>query len=794
MGDMQGAPEGVFMSYKRARATFSLLAFVAGAGAALWAAPTTAKAQEAREGEGGEPETVVVTGRRASEAAVAIGLDETSNTIAITREALLSAPSGVSGLKMLETLPGFNVQANDALGLYEFGNSVTIRAFNFRQIGFVLDGAPMGRSDQFGGSPIFRYVENENLARVTASQGAGDVTLPSYASLGPIVRYSTIDPTLEPGASATFSAGNDNLRRGFVRLETGEHGGLSGYLSVSDFSADLWRGPGDINRDHVEAKIRYRSDTGFAGTLGLTHNDYFDYDAPAISKAQYAGTAGDVFGRSGRKFAYLETVPDLAPTTPGVRYSNANYNQYFKQAINSRTDTLYHLSAEAPLGAALRLEGTLYYEEKEGYGVSPEAYATSLSSYNAQRNSVSGLTAPRGLQYGLSTVEGEREGAVVRGVADIAGHRITAGFWVETDDYHRTQARYNQADGSPDGQPLLNEPVHFQRDFVSTRETTQLFLQDKIALFDDRLTLELGVKALLIDYAISGYRNAADYNNRRQPSLSDSWEDGFLPNVGLVWDMTGTEQIFASYAENMALPQGADDVYSAASPTVTGVEAEKSTNVELGLRTNRATFNAAFAVYRTTFDNRLQSFASLVPGSTTSETFFQNVGEVIAYGGELSGVWKPDFLGRYAYFNANVSYNISEFQDNYTTSTATTSTLVSIAGNSVPDSPEWLLQGGVTVEPLSWLVANVSVRHMSKRFTNFVNTETLDAYSVVNAYVDLGDGFQYGPLENVRLRLNVDNVFDEDYLGTITAATTGLATQLRPGPARTFQVSLTTVF
>src|SRR2546430_14154835 len=105
---------------------------------------------------------------RITDPAVAIGTDRTRNTISITREALLAAPAEISALKMLESLPGFNVQTSDALGLYEFGNSVSVRAFNYQQIGFILDGVPLGRSDHFGGSPIYRYVDNENLARVTA--------------------------------------------------------------------------------------------------------------------------------------------------------------------------------------------------------------------------------------------------------------------------------------------------------------------------------------------------------------------------------------------------------------------------------------------------------------------------------------------------------------------------------------------------------------------------------------------------------------------------------------------------
>lgn len=745
-----------------------------------------AQEQETQVGE------IVVTGRRVSDATVAIGTDQTSNTISITRDALLSAPAGISGLKMLEGLPGFNVQANDALGLYEFGNSVSVRAFNFQQIGFVLDGAPMGRSDQFGGSPIFRYVENENLARVTASQGAGDVTLPSYASLGPIVEYVTVDPADVFGVTTTLSAGSDDLRRGFIRIDSGTVGGFSSYASFSDFSADLWRGPGDINRQHAEGKLRYEAGNGAEATLAVVWNDYFDYDAPAITRAQYNGVAGDAFGRSGRDFAYLGTVPVLAQTTPGVVYSNALYNQYFKQAINSRTDTLYRLSGVLPIGESLRLEATAYYEDKEGFGVSPEAYATSLTSYNNQRLIVAGLAAPRGLQYGLSTVEGERSGVVARAIWDLGPHRITGGVWVETDDYHRTQARYNQVDGSPDGAPLLDQPVHLQRDFVSTRKTRQLFLQDVISLLDDRLKIELGVKALDIDYEISGYRNPADYINRRQPTLTDNWSDSFLPNVGVVWNVSATEQLFASYAENLALPRGADDVFALASPTARTPEAELSENWEVGLRTNRPSFNAALALYRTVFDNRLQSFALNVPGSATTETFFQNVGSVEATGAEFTGVWKPDWLEDRAYFNLNASYNQVEFQDNVAGFLAGGGALV-ISGNTVPDSPELIVQGGVTIEPTSWIVANISARYIGERFSNFTNTERVADYTLVNAYIDFGGDWSFGPAQGVKLRFNVDNLLDEDYLGTISPTVNTLAT-FRPGPPRTVQASLTASF
>ena len=63
----------------------------------------------AQEGDGIDEqatmEAVVVNGRRVSTVDLAIGVGEATNTVAVTREELLSAPSGISGLKMLETLP-----------------------------------------------------------------------------------------------------------------------------------------------------------------------------------------------------------------------------------------------------------------------------------------------------------------------------------------------------------------------------------------------------------------------------------------------------------------------------------------------------------------------------------------------------------------------------------------------------------------------------------------------------------------------------------------------------------------
>lgn len=117
---------------------------------------------------------------------------------------------------------------------------------------------------------------------------------------------------------------------------------------------------------------------------------------------------------------------------------------------------------------------------------------------------------------------------------------------------------------------------------------------------------------------------------------------------------------------------------------------------------------------------------------------------------------------------------------------------MAIAGKIVPDFPEWVFQGGVTFEPTDWALFNISARHISQRYTNFINTESVDGYTVWNAYLDVGE-LGAGALSRLKFRLNVDNIFDEDYLGTITPTTTGLAT-FRPGPPRSVQLTLTAEF
>ena len=756
-------------------------------------------------------ETMTVTGRRVSDAFLAVGVDQTSNTISVTRDALLSAPSGVSGLKALEGLPGFNVQTDGALGLYEFGNSLTVRAFNFEQVGFLLDGIPMGRPDAFGGSPIFRYVDNENLQQVQASPGAGDVSLASATSLGPIVEYFTTEPSDEFSALMSISFGDDNLRRSFMKIETGDINGFSGYVSRSKTDSDLWRGPGTIDREHIEAKAQYEFDEDTYIKAQMVYNDFFDYDSPSMSRSTYE--------REGRFFSYLGTVPDLG-VGDDVQFQNSGYTRYFIDRINIREDLLLGLTFGTDVIPGLDFTLTTYFEDKDGFGVSPDSYSNTNNNYIKQASAnIEGvfgtpLTAPRGVQYGLSTVGGERFGVTTGFEWEMGDHVVEFGAWYEGEAYNRTQLRLNKEGGNPAGAVIEPwEVAYYRRDYRTTRDFVQYYLKDTVKLMDDRLTIEAGFKGLSLDYQLTGFRDFDDYsipNPAFDGALADNplidangdprelpgygrqainaeFNDLFLPMVGGVFSLTDSEQLFASFSQNMSLPREADALYDNVNTVIIpDIASEKSTNYEFGVRTNRPEWNAALAFYYVKFKDRIEVAGAPLPGSPGGiESFAQNVGEVEAYGIEFTGNYKPSFLNDYAYLTSNVTYNVAEFQDDFND--------LGLPGNSLPDAPQWLATVGVTVEPTPWAVANITARYTGERFADFINTQTMEAYTVFDAYLDLGDIGGVGPIENIRARMNVTNFTDEDTLSFTFTTVSGTAFY-RPLAPRTFQFTLTGEF
>jgi iron complex outermembrane recepter protein len=259
--------------------------------------------------------------------------------------------------------------------------------------------------------------------------------------------------------------------------------------------------------------------------------------------------------------------------------------------------------------------------------------------------------------------------------------------------------------------------------------------------------------------------------------------DDVLPNVGFVYRPAEDHQIFLSYAEGLSAPR-TDDLYGGNTVAeVHRVEPETSQAYDLGYRYQTSNLLAGVTVWYNQFQNRI--IRSVDPDDPTF-AIARNVGEVDLWGAELQVGFQPtEALTLYA----SAAYSDSELQNNLPGTTVG-------AGNVLPGQADWTFAARAEYE-IGPFTFGLQGKHVGERFANDANTEVAPDYNVVDfdARWDLGDMLRN---ERTYLQLNVTNLFDENYLGTISPGTVvagGFPSALYSlGAPRTVTLTLRTQF
>ncbi|MFZ4607325.1 MAG: TonB-dependent receptor plug domain-containing protein, partial [Caulobacter sp.] len=84
------------------------------------------------------------TGAAEVEALVVYGQGQSRQVQTVNDTQIAEAVAGVSPLKVVDRLPGVTFQSADAFGSYEWSTRISIRGFNQNQLGFTVDGMPLG--------------------------------------------------------------------------------------------------------------------------------------------------------------------------------------------------------------------------------------------------------------------------------------------------------------------------------------------------------------------------------------------------------------------------------------------------------------------------------------------------------------------------------------------------------------------------------------------------------------------------------------------------------------------------
>jgi iron complex outermembrane receptor protein len=203
-----------------------------------------------------EEEAIVVTGTRNADVN-GVTVPNTAKTQAVLNQEFIGRQSaGQSILNTVNLVPGVNFTSSDAYG--SSGGNIRIRGFDGNRISLTFDGVPLNDSGNYA---IFsnQQLDPELIEQVNVNLGQTDVDSPTASASGGTVNYRTRLPDRNLGFRVSGSLGEDDYRRVFGMIDTGEFwgGGPRAFFSYSNTRYDWFRGPGEIYKQQFNGRIYY---------------------------------------------------------------------------------------------------------------------------------------------------------------------------------------------------------------------------------------------------------------------------------------------------------------------------------------------------------------------------------------------------------------------------------------------------------------------------------------------------------------------------------------------------------
>ncbi|MYN28815.1 TonB-dependent receptor [Duganella levis] len=724
-------------------------------------------------------------------ATVEVATRKTRSSVELGKNDMQKMLPGINPLKALQTLPGVSFQTADPWGNNEQNLSLFIHGFSGSQLGYTLDGVPLG-DQQYGnynGLSPQRAITSENVGSVILSSGAGDLSTASTSNLGGTIETFSSNPLANQNVAVQQTVGSYKTSRTFVRYDTGNFGdGNSAYISAVHHEQKAWDFNGRQGGDQVNAKF---INNGNNGKLTL----YFAYsDKIEPNEDSTVRSATEKYQPYTRPFMYpnfQQAVNYLSATGGTPAADGNNYRNYYSDA--QRTDYLTYAKYDWNINDTTTWSNQIYYHNDDGVGVVagpigvaglPALFAVYFPGQNLKQVFGNSGYATRTTEYTIN-----RNGWLSNFKTELGNHTLQAGLWFEhnrSSAYRRWYALDVNNPSSPYDRP--SNPLITQYGSEIDNKVAQLSLQDEWRVRPD-MTLLAGFKSSL-QFADGQFpvqpKNGAIAGSTALPVGNIDTKKWFLPQIGGRWDITAQDQAFFNVQKNMrqfvTYGGGGASPWSLSSQAAFDLfkqtaKPETSITYEAGLRSSHqlnwgslSAIDGQINVYHVDFKDRLLQISptsvisSIIGGNLAVLT---NVGSVKTNGIDLSAT--AHFGRTFSLYNA-LSYNDSKYSDNYLNGTATVQT----AGKKVPGSPEWMNK---TVATLT--VADTEFQligdYVGKRYATYTNDLSVNSYFLMSLGVSGKLPFLNGGwLKNARYRLNITNLANrEGDLNVVVGAASG---------------------
>lgn len=774
----------------RSNCTSELLAAAVGSCLALASLPASAQSTATRIAED-RVEEVVVTAERAPRVAGLIQPERaTKSRSSVGAEYLATQLAGQTVVQSLNLLPGVSFTNTDPYG--SSGGNLRMRSFDGPRISLMLDGMQLNDSGNYA---IYtnQQVDPEIIERTTVNLGTTDVDSPTASATGGTINIITQRPLDTARLQLQPSIGSHDYRRMFTRLDTGAFGpwNTTAYVAASFQEYDKYKGPGDLEKTQLNARIHQDLGNGDFVSLSVHANRNRNNFYRNLSKAQIAENGWDFDNDP-----TCTRLPAAAGSAQNEGDAEVSCTNYHGLRINPSNTGNIRGQASFGLSDALRLtiDPSFQYVLANGGGftVVPEtdrrligASGTpgvdlngdgdtldSIALYTPNTTNTHRYSVNSSLIWYLDDDSLLRFGYTF----DRARHRQT-GQWGWLDEHGNPENVFAGRDGRPvltaDGAELRG------RDRLSTALLNQVSLAYSSRALDGRLRYDIGLRAPFFERELNQYCHTSitggQYCTTQPASAPDAnglvtFEgvngsflppyggtrkyDDLLPSVGISFEPWRDGHLFyASYAAGLSAPR-TDNLYNV---QILDVEPETTDSFDFGWRYNGPRITSSTALWYSRFDNRIVS--SFDPDLGLSVD--RNVGRVDLWGIDAEvGVRATDHLSLYG----SASYNNSEVKNDIPFNSTV---FVPTAGKELVETPEWTLAARAQYV-FGGLQIGLQGKYVGERWATDVNDESAPSFTVLDA--DLRYAFDAFGLKQTYVQLNVTNLLDRQYLGSIATS------------------------
>lgn len=296
------------------------------------------------------------------------------------------------------------------------------------------------------------------------------------------------------------------------------------------------------------------------------------------------------------------------------------------------------------------------------------------------------------------------------------------------------------------------------KDVVDTADSLAAHIQNRFVI-NESVAITAGVRA---EY----YEQGRHDKRATGASQAETSNTEILPGLGITYQINSGLQLFSS-------------IYKAFSPALNNdalnglqdqrLDAERSTNVEVGLRGSQKQFNYELALFRMDFDNQI------IPANSNSQFQRTNGGETLHQGLEAAFGWD---IGAGFSLNTNATYiPDAEFVGDRRD---TSGNVTTPDGNRISYVPELVANLALQYQ-VARLRTALNVHHTSEQYTDVLNTSAItestsgfftgeiDSYTLLdlNALYEINDAFTlYGSIKNLTDERYIASLRQGIYVGT----------------------------